>query len=1090
MSFQTEIEKLARTRRAFLRFALAENAAERLWTGAVDRRYGKVGDGAGLVPVRGTVLSFGSVQRALANYRFAVEVPTFNVALTDEDGEWRAIIGNEDDQLTFRNLSLWLRVLDDTGAIFDQRIAVAQITKPSFPPGGKVQFDCRVSSGNFLGDKIPRRYITGTDWANAPTEAKGLAVPIIYGRRYNDVIPFILPVIAPAETPAPSTSFPGGSTSNDPTTLPAITGTETVACADVFTDNFEGSLSGYTGMAAFSIVAGAGAGGSHAVRPSAPGALLTRTVVPPSRAFCISWSTDSDQRPEVTAQVATALQISRVAERDLVIELAPYGQLTRLTNLITPNTRQTFRVEGAFATRNLTLTLAAPMSVASTSMAVQTGTGTQLRVGNRYTVGTEIIKVTSLSGDVATVLRAQGDSYADIHDVGATIISYDANGYLHFYVDGVARYTLLNDDRIQNGTADGAWTTVSFGPGGDGDDFSIGSGITFSTPSSPAVTTPSTTTETAPYAGDPLSPSPTPDCQPTTAGGSSPSGGAIRAILVGKYSTSTGGGEGGSGGATTTGQLTKPVVTGSVVGAGGSSTYQYKVTAIADQPGAPALNNFEDRNNHVGETDANVVTVSSAPTRNSDFTSSNYVRLAWPLIPGAKGYRVYGRYTDYEPFSLLDTYSGDDGTTAFYHDGEFSGRNEFDILKTDSKAPLTNNSGVTTSGGGGGSASSDKNVYVLAGHALKSVDEVYVLKPVVIQNFGATDTAPIRSEPVQVLQTEGTDYVQELRQVNGNCYHVLVFSAAQVSETCEYYEVTANVQGIETNGDTTGTLIENADDIFSHMMLNWMLNSYRSSVGPYAPAGGPWFTDVPYAPGLWDASSVTAAKSVAAARVYGGYVGAGELTEAQEAREVIREMLVSFDLELYFNNNSGASGAWSVSRFDANAVVGSLPQYDPSDDVFKETFSSDPDTAALFNVFPFFAGPTSQRSGKNDVSASTSGGGWQLSGEAKSTTSISRYGLSISSPTYLKWTQDAATTADVMAHYLKYAERPPIIVAFKTGLRPLNHPLSTLVRVTHPDGLGSAAGWVDHVCKIIRSDIDAERLVVNITMESVNRLMA
>ena len=81
---------------------------------------------------------------------------------------------------------------------------------------------------------------------------------------------------------------------------------------------------------------------------------------------------------------------------------------------------------------------------------------------------------------------------------------------------------------------------------------------------------------------------------------------------------------------------------------------------------------------------------------------------------------------------------------------------------------------------------------------------------------------------------------------------MLVFNEPQVSDTCEYYEVTANVKGIETNGNGTGTLLTNADDIFEHAMLNWILNSYQSSVGPYAPPGGPWFTDVPYAPGIWD----------------------------------------------------------------------------------------------------------------------------------------------------------------------------------------------------------------------------------------------
>ena len=93
MAFQAEIEKLARTRRAYLRFALAENRPDRIWTGGVDRRYGKVGDAQGIVPVMATVSRFGTIQRSLANYLYSLEVPNVSIELFDPEREWHALTG-------------------------------------------------------------------------------------------------------------------------------------------------------------------------------------------------------------------------------------------------------------------------------------------------------------------------------------------------------------------------------------------------------------------------------------------------------------------------------------------------------------------------------------------------------------------------------------------------------------------------------------------------------------------------------------------------------------------------------------------------------------------------------------------------------------------------------------------------------------------------------------------------------------------------------------------------------------------------------------------------------------------------------------
>lgn len=1010
MSFQTEIEKLARTRRAYLRFALAENTPGRLWTGAVDRRYGKVGDAQATVPVLGTVARFGTIQRSLANYLYSLEVPHVSVELFDPDREWRALAGGFEDQIVYRNLSLWLRVLDDVLAPYDERVAVAQIVKPSFPQG-RVTLDCEVAAGGFLGTKIPRRFITTADFPNCPPETQGLPVPIIYGRRHNDVA-------SVAPPPIVVTGMPGGSESDDPVSLPPIT-SGIVYCDDLWTDDFEAETidSGYTGQDDFTLEPGEGVDESQAIRSAAIGAELSRVVSPPRRSFCIEWTSDTDQQIQGYVQEPVeGVNVFRMSDRDISIQVPLAGQLTFLRNAITPGTRQTFKLEGAFATKNLDVTLTAPLTPSQTVLYVSSSDRTRLRVGMHLLINGEIVRILSFpttEGGV-NIIRSQFETYPGggsrfvdgewvyypaIAETGTVLETYDVNGYLKFYINGTVRYSRMNTDLIRSGDDEGAWSTVAWTPWGDGDDLSIGSGIVFST------------TSTGGGGGTSLTPGTPIDCDP---GGTSPSasGAAVRAILVGTYMRGD------------TGDLV-PIANPCGVSPYGS------VAALA-----AALQ---------AQKDAGTLMTSHFPRCLGYADCQRIVSLTGPVPT-----------TEAELAALIGW--SDMRCMAF---GECAG----------------------TAGGTG----SQDNLYVLAGHALKAVTAVYVLKPVVV---AIENDNPVYSEPLQIQMVEGTDYRQEWRDINGHRYHFLVFTAAQVSETCEYFEVTANVEGIETNADSSGTLIENADEVFEHIMLNWILNNYQSSAGPFAPPGSPWFTDVPYAPGIWDHDSVEAAKLVAEARLPGGYIACGTLDEVIEAREWIRELLISFDLELYFDNAAGIQGAWCITRFDPTIPRASLPHWDAGvDAILKDSFSTELVVDQMLNIIPFFGGPTTQRTNEGAIkNTDAGGGGWRISGEMRSSSSIDRFGMAISSPVYLKWTDHAPTIANVMAQYLAYQELPPVPATFRMGLRALTSPLGSLVRLTHPDAIGPT-GWTEHVCKVIRSDLDLDRLVAQVTVVSMDRLM-
>lgn len=361
----------------------------------------------------------------------------------------------------------------------------------------------------------------------------------------------------------------------------------------------------------------------------------------------------------------------------------------------------------------------------------------------------------------------------------------------------------------------------------------------------------------------------------------------------------------------------------------------------------------------------------------------------------------------------------------------------------------------------------NKPIYCLAGHWLKAVREVFVFKP---------DPTSDTNEFVWVKMTEGVDFTQEIYEINGNRYHCLVFNEQQRSETCQYYEVTANVDGVETNADGTGTLLTNLDDIFEHILLNVVFNTYRSSIGAYAPTGGKYFEDVPYAPGLLDRASIAAARTVGLSMVpSAGPQGAGALAEKINARQLIHDLLVTADLEFY-----QFQGSWHARRFDpANVVRGSLQHFEPDEGIFKATFEPTIDQTKQVNLIPFFGGPIG-----GDGSQ-----GYLVSGELRDDTSIDIYRrIIISEPLYLIWTQDAATAYAVVSRYVKRLRYPVLGAVYAAPIKWFTLPPGAEVRVTHPDGLG-AGGWSARVCRLLSVDLDFDKLICYITVRDVDDLI-
>ncbi len=322
------------------------------------------------------------------------------------------------------------------------------------------------------------------------------------------------------------------------------------------------------------------------------------------------------------------------------------------------------------------------------------------------------------------------------------------------------------------------------------------------------------------------------------------------------------------------------------------------------------------------------------------------------------------------------------------------------------------------------------------------------------------------STPVSpVLQTKNVDYFVETVTINGDVYQILRFNAAQGGNA-----ITCNVWGVETLGTATGngdggTLIENIVDQFKHFLYNWVFNSYTH---------GAWYTDTAFKSGLINDASFAAASAVAATRIVGGYKGAGALLDEIDVRQALQDWLTSADLDWYAWDNQ-----FKVKMFDPTVVDrNTLPQYTPKEAIFRESFTPALDVTRHWNEIPWQAGPQVD--------------GYFISGDEKDTASIENYSRTITAPirTFF-WTRHLETATDIALRALRMSKNPPVYATLMTPLKAQNDEIASLIAITHPDGIEAAStGWTKRVCKILRSDVDFDKLVISLQVLDVDALIS
>ncbi len=147
-------------------------------------------------------------------------------------------------------------------------------------------------------------------------------------------------------------------------------------------------------------------------------------------------------------------------------------------------------------------------------------------------------------------------------------------------------------------------------------------------------------------------------------------------------------------------------------------------------------------------------------------------------------------------------------------------------------------------------------------------------------------TNPIRVYSAGVLKTVTTDYTVSRTTVNGRYYTIVTFLADQGTNA-----VTADVEGYDTVGDGTGTLIYDPVSVMLHFITNFILNDYSR---------GLWTaTDATF----FDTASWTAVQGLLNDRAGGAaFTCSRYLSNQVTGKSALEEFCQSFGLLPYWTN--------------------------------------------------------------------------------------------------------------------------------------------------------------------------------------------
>jgi hypothetical protein len=389
------------------------------------------------------------------------------------------------------------------------------------------------------------------------------------------------------------------------------------------------------------------------------------------------------------------------------------------------------------------------------------------------------------------------------------------------------------------------------------------------------------------------------------------------------------------------------------------------------------------------------------------------------------------------------------------------------------------------------------HVFIVCGHAVKAITGIYTengttgvgTNPASSVGDLASAAAAGAGGPWVVPGYGNWDAIfgggaPTYRDINGRRYTIVYGKVGNrpADVAAGYYDPTDraanpiafNVQGVETVGDGTGTLITDGFQQYLHVLRNFIMGDYQ---GGNWPEDGPTWSTSPAIEILND-DSFTAAAAIRAAQFAGGYVGAFMM-----GANGVRESPYTWIRR--FNESLGCFSGWSNQfQFFVRVIDASVPLYAASRryqeqlDIFADTFGTVERPGEFANAVTY--SHTMQYSENR----------WKTElVQIQDDESVSQTGQTKLGDQLELWmVRDATQAEDVARRRLMLTKEPPRYVKWDVAAESgVEAELGDLIRISHTEGIGQQ-GWIDHPLFITRHELDPQRLVVSLEALDIGRL--
>jgi hypothetical protein len=257
--------------------------------------------------------------------------------------------------------------------------------------------------------------------------------------------------------------------------------------------------------------------------------------------------------------------------------------------------------------------------------------------------------------------------------------------------------------------------------------------------------------------------------------------------------------------------------------------------------------------------------------------------------------------------------------------------------------------------------------------------------------------------------------------------------------------VSVNAFGIETTGDSSGTLISDAAYILQHQLDHPILR--RTTSGNWGAVGA--FAD---GTAKVRTTSALAVKTIHDARITNGYRDRFIMDTARPAKDWLADGGVSFDIRTYVNHH----GQSCFSTFDDAASTSSLTTFTELLHIKKDSFQILPErNGDIENVQPYQYGPepaTGRFVGSDTHKAESAIDDW---GEERQADPLVYEGI-----------YTAAVAADVTSRRMFTTVHGITRGVFVIDLAGIDLTPGQLIRLTHSAGFGQL-GWTDRVLRVV-----------------------